>query len=194
MGNFYTNYTVATSDVASVAAALQGRNALCTPALEGYVVVYDEASEHQDVDEIRVLTATLSAAVGAPVLGALNHDDDVLLLFLADGGAVVDDYNSSPGYFEDEDARPPEGGDAARLCALFGAESVAEVESILRRWDDFSDEPDVDPPDDVYIFEVERHSALVGALGLPVASVGFGYRYVSRGELPAGVASVLRVP
>jgi hypothetical protein len=35
-----------------------------------------------------------------------------------------------------------------------------------------------------YAFAIERHAALVDALQLSDFAVGFGYRYVERGELP----------
>jgi len=181
MGNFYTNYTLRGPTQFAVAAALTGRTALVTPVHAGCVVVFDEPSEHQEAEGMAALVATLSRRFRCPVLGLINHDDDVLSFQLYQAGALEDEYDSCPNYF-DPDAEPaaPAGGDAAKLCAAFGSENVAEVEGILRRsgWDE-----------DGYTFEVERHEDLMLALGLPLYGVGAGYHYVARGELPDGLAA-----
>jgi hypothetical protein len=38
-----------------------------------------------------------------------------------------------------------------------------------------------------YVGEVERHLDLSNLLGMPRAAVGFGYRYISKGETPEGI-------
>jgi hypothetical protein len=84
---------------------------------------------------------------------------------------MIDEYNSSPDYFEGgEDARGPTGGNARMLCKAFGSTNVDRVEQILRG--------------EGYAFALERHAELCQALGLPDFSVGAGYNYVSEGELP----------
>jgi len=187
MGNFYTNLTLRGPSQFAVAAALTGRIALVTPVEAGCVVVFDEQSEGQDAEGMAELAVTLSRRFRCPVLGIANHDDDILTYQFYHAGALEDEYDSCPNYF-DPDAEPaaPAGGDAAKLCAAFGSDNVAEVESILHRsgWDE-----------DGYTFEVERHEDLVLALGLPVFGVGAGYNYVSRGEMPDGltVENLMRV-
>jgi hypothetical protein len=103
-------------------------------------------------------------------------------------GELADEYDSSPGYFDESAADPPTptGGDAKRLCSAFGAASVTEVEAILRK-SSFDD--------DGYTFAVDRHADLASALGIPSFGVGSGFRYVSDGELPDGLdeESLLRV-
>jgi len=179
MGSFYTNYTLRGPSQFAVAAALTGRTALVTPSEAGCVVVFDETSEEQDAEGMAELASTLSRRFRCSVLGIVNHDDDILSYQLYQAGALEDEYDSCPNYF-DPDAEPvdPSGGDAAKLCAAFGSDQVAEVEAILRRsgWDE-----------DGYTFEVERHEDLMLALGLPLYGVGAGYHYISRGELPDGL-------
>ena len=119
------------------------------------------------------------AGFAVPVLALANHQDDVLWYQLYQAGTLKDQYDSCPNY-ADPDAEPaaPAGGDAAKLCAAFAADNVAEVQAILSRsgWDE-----------DGYTFEVERHEDLLRALGLPLYGVGAGYLYVSAGELPEGL-------
>lgn len=187
MGNFYTNLTLRGPSQAEVAAALTGRQALVTPSVAGWVVVFDAASEDQDAELIAELASGLSRRFRCPVLAVVNHDDDILWYQLYLSGALEDEYDSCPNYF-DPDAEPagPTGGDAAKLCGAFGSDRVAEVAAILGK---------SGLEEDGYTFETERHEALVRALGLPAYGVGAGYNYVSRGELPEDLdaADLMRV-
>lgn len=187
MGSFYTNYTLRGPSPLDVAHALAGRSAIVTPAQNGCVVVFDEQSEDQDFGVIAELAARLSRELRCPLLAVLNHDDDVFRFQLYQSGELADEYDSSPGYF-DPSAEPsaPAGGDAQKLCSAFGAGSVAEVESILRR-------SSVD--EDGYTFELDRHTDLARALGTPSFGVGAGFHSVSDGEMPEGLDAddVLRV-
>jgi hypothetical protein len=179
MGNFYTNYTLRGPSQQSVAAALAGRSAIVTPAQDGCVVVFDEESDEQNQEIIAELASRLSGELRCSLLAVLNHDDDILWYQLYLSGELVDEYDSAPGYFDatDEDAAMagPEGGDAKKLCGAFTANTIAEVESILRKAS--SDE-------DGYTFAVERHADLAGALGIPSFGVGASFQSVSNGELP----------
>ena len=191
MGSFYTNITVRTADTDSVAAAVRqaGRTALIAPPENGATVVFDEASEEQDVEVLRTLAQHLARVCKCPALAILNHDDDVLVYLLYDAGKLVDEYNSAPGYF-DADAdpdTPPSGGDAERLTEAFGVPDRSDdVERILR-----TDGTD----DDEFVFAMDRHRALVMTLGLPDTAVGTGFNYLEEGELPEGldVAALRRV-
>jgi hypothetical protein len=178
MGNFYVNYTLRTSDPLTVQKALVGRAAVITPAKDGYVVVFDSESDDQDLRVVEALGAELSSALRCVVLAVLNHDDDVLWFRLFDSGAVLDEYNSCPGYFEGG-STTPEGGNGKTLCKAFGKsapEREREVEAILH-----------DSSRARFTFEVERHEALTKALGLPDWAVGMSYRYIDNGEMPDGL-------
>jgi hypothetical protein len=180
MGNFYTNITLRSEDTGRIMQTLteQGRTAFVAEPREGFSVVYDRASDEQDPEVIDEVATQLSKGLGCAALAVLNHDDDVLWYGLYDRGKLVDEYSSAPGYFDGDD-RPPEGGDAKRLCRAFGAEGrAADVEVLLRA-----------PPgsDDGFVFEVERHQALVETLGLPESAVGAGFTYIEAGELPDGL-------
>jgi len=179
MGNFYTNYTLRGPSQQEVVAALAGRSTIVTPAQDGCVVVFDEESDEQDSEVITGLASRLSRVLRCPVLAALNRDDDIFWYQLYLHGELADEYDSSPGYF-DPSAEPsgPAGGDAQKLCSAFGASTVAEVESILRK--SSFDEGG-------YSLAVEQHTELVRALGIPPFGVGAGFRYVSEGELPEGL-------
>jgi hypothetical protein len=172
MGNFYVNFSVKRDDPQRIAEALkrEGRKAVVTPAVNGYVVVYDEESDSQDTVAIEKVGALLSREADAPVLGVLNHDDDVLCYWLFQQGRVTDAYNSCPDYFgEPDEEEASNGGDANLLREAFSAScSSAQLEEILRGGD--------------YVFAFDRHAKLVEALGLPQCSVAAGYRYIVENE------------
>jgi hypothetical protein len=187
MGSFYVNFAVKRDDSGPVADAMRraGYKAIVTPPLDGYVVVYEETSDTQDGEAIERVGALLSREAGAPVLAVLNHDDDILCYWLFTDGQVIDSYNSTPDYFDGAGEEDPEAeaelggkewpaeGNAQRLCDVLSVPSASEkVEAILR---------------EDYGFASHRHADLVDALGLPDHAAGLGYRYVSRGELPAGL-------
>lgn len=170
MGNFYTNYTLKGPNQQEVAAALVGRRAIVTTEYCGYVMVFDEQSDKQETEVISQLAARLSRHFGCPVWSVLNHDDDILWYRLYESGELTDEYDSSPGYFDfaptSEEIAAPVGGDAQRLCTVFGTRDTAAVERILRR--SLLDE-------DAYAFAFQRHADLVSTLGLPEYGVGNCY-------------------
>lgn len=178
MGSFYTNITLRGPEPEPVAAALAelGRTAIVTPAVNGYVTVFDETCESQDVRLLDVLAGDLSRRLACAALAALNHDDDVLVYRLYDRGALVDHYESAPGWDTGEDV-PPEGGQPAVLCRVLGVDGdQVELEAILRASDDW---------EDGYLTASDRHADLVETLGIPLYVAGLGYTYVTRGEAPA---------
>lgn len=182
MGNFYTSYTLREPSQQAVAAALAGRSAFVTSTQRECVVVYDEESDEQNDEIIAELTSRLSGQFQCPLLAVMNHDDSILWYQLYLSGELVDEYNSAPGYFETEDEEAamagPDGGDAKKLCAAFESKAVGKAEKILRK---------PGAADGGYIFQVERHTDLARALGIPEFGAG-GFKQVSEDELPYGLA------
>jgi hypothetical protein len=180
VGNFYVNHTVRFDDVAAVAAVLQAnrRSAWVAPAVDGQVVVYDEAAESQSEAEFRGVARFLSRELNAACLMVLNHDDSVLIYELYEAGRRTDEYNSNPAF---PNARGKPSGRGTRLCSVWGQPAAAfQVAGILSR--DF-------------LFAWERHAELAKALALPEHSVATGFGYVEQGEFPNPViaAGLLRV-
>jgi hypothetical protein len=161
MGSFYTNITLRCTDHAGIITYLDqlGRRAYVLPPCRGYVVVCEAESDEQG-DEIALLSAQLSRQFECLAFGVLNHDDDVLTYQLYSNGALLDEYDSMPGYYDT--SRPPEpaGGQAATLCEVFNKpRSAARIEAILRNVD--------------YVFASERHEDLMHALGMPLTQLGY---------------------
>ena len=181
MGNFYANHVLPTANADDVAAVLEshGRRAYIAGVAEA-TFVYDEQCDAQDLDELRRFAELLSRECRVPVLAACNHDDDVLWLALAEQGRTVDVYDSQPGYFEGEQA-PPRVANVKRLCLAFGVTGAANaIEALLEQ------------PHSDFVVEVERHRALLRALGVDSAAGLLGYGYVAGGEL-AGVDAEVRL-
>ena len=185
MGNFYTNIVLSDTNVDTVASLLEALGRRAYAASEGKVtVVYDERCDEQDLEELERLSRTLSARLNRTAIAFCNHDDDVLWYALVEDGKVTDRYNSRPGYFDGASGRDrPEGGDARRLCAAFGAAArYQEVEGLLRG------------TRSIVGLEVDRHVKLLEQLDLPSSLAILGYGYVGGGELAdSAPGAVLRV-
>src|SRR5262245_32270147 len=102
MGSFYTNITLRTERQDDVIAALDEleRDAFVSRPDAGCIVVYDAECEGQDVAVLKKLADALTSRLTCVALGVMVHDDDIFLYFLHDRGKLVDEYNSSPAYFE----------------------------------------------------------------------------------------------
>jgi hypothetical protein len=172
MGNLYANISLRTSDVEAVVRTVTALDRHAYVAREGDVTyVFDEQCDEQDLEDLERLAIALSKELACVAFAACNHDDDVLVILLADRGAVTDRYDSNPGYFDGAPGAPS-GGDAEQLCGAFGVpDNVDDVEDLLRRRND-----DVGP-------EVGRHAALCRLLGVSERLGIQGYRYLSQGEL-----------
>lgn len=179
MGNFYTNFTVRSADRDAVVDTLRamGRTAYVAPVSNGNTVLYDRECDDQSFDAIEKVGTELSSALNAPVLGILDHDDDILCYWLFESGQLTDEYNSCPSYFDEiADPSGPSEFDAAKLCAAFGChQKVDRVAKVLQK-SSFDE--------DGYVFAMERHQDLAEALELPDWGVGTGYGSIENGELP----------
>jgi hypothetical protein len=174
VGNFYVNHTIRGASAEAAAKVLVGRTAAIAPAENDLVVVFDQQSDSQDQAVITEVGELLSAELNATVLAVLNHDDDMLWYQLFEKGKVVDEYDSMPGYFdEDSDHSGALGGDAHKLAAAFGVKDERTITQILKS--------------DKYAFAYERHLALCEALNLPEFAAGCGYGHIENGELPEGL-------
>jgi hypothetical protein len=180
MGNKYVNFTLRGPTQEAVAHALAGREALVTPLQKGCVVALDKESETGENKLITDLALYLSQELDCLVLAIRNWDDDILWYQLCDKGRMIDEYDSSPGYW-DPVAEPsnPKGGDARRLCAAFGTSDVALVEGILRR--SSFDEGG-------YAFAFERHADLIRALSISDFGICIGYEALMNDEYPEGLS------
>jgi hypothetical protein len=171
MGNSYANITLTGPGQSEIARYLDtGRYvAWISPTLHERTAVFEEHEAGEQ--EIFDLAAGLSAHFHCPALAIVVYDSDILYSQLFENGVLTDIYNSHPSFMVNEPPRPPEGGDAHRLCAAFGLpEAEATVERILRHnW--FED-------DSRYLFAEDRHDDLTRALNLPPFVPRTGYSVI----------------
>ena len=188
MGNWYTNVSLRGIKQIDAVAALEalGRRAYVTPEEDGWVVVYDRRCDEFDLNVLESLALTLSTRLACTALASFNADDDVLWLGVWENGVLATRYASSLKEFEDGDEFPSAGECAQVLARIFGKPQTAnQIIGILRRSHGalgllslffkmrFA-----------YVTEIERHQELAGILEIPRASIGLGFQYVDRGEMP----------
>jgi Ankyrin repeats (3 copies) len=102
MGAFFTNCNVRTTDTAKCAKVLKsssGFRVLVTDSKNGWVTVYDEESESQDINVLRRLAKKLSAELNTVAIGILVHDSDIFQYLIYENGELVDQFDSKPDYF-----------------------------------------------------------------------------------------------
>jgi hypothetical protein len=102
MGASFTICNVRTTDTAKCAKVLKsssGFRALLTDSQNGWVTVYDEQSESQDIEILRRLAKKLSAELKTIAIGILVHDSDIFQYLTFEKGELVDQFDSKPDYF-----------------------------------------------------------------------------------------------
>src|ERR1041385_4018426 len=105
MGSFLTTLQVRSESTASVREALlplvKGR-AYISPPKNGWVTVYDEASDSQHDALLSRIAAVLSRSLHTAVFAFLVHDSDVAMYWLYQNGKLADKFHSAPEYFGDK--------------------------------------------------------------------------------------------
>jgi hypothetical protein len=182
MGNFYVNITTRKADAEAILQYLKSRDlsAFIAKGPEDYCTIYEERCDEQDTRHITSLLKEISSQLNCAAIGMLNHDDDILAYELWLNGEKVDEYDSCPGYFQGDERRmEPEGGNAELLSKLMGnGKNVEAIQVALRK---------SGSGEEGFVFAIERHEALAKAIGLPLHTVGYGFRYISEGEMPEGI-------
>jgi hypothetical protein len=190
MGNWYTNISLKDVNPSEVLSRLNelGRTAIVTPSVDGWLVVYDQECDKFDLDILESLALTLSTHLQCTAIPCFNADDDVLWLAIYENGKRTSRYTSSLEEFEDRSEFPAPREFAAALCRVFGKpEPVREIVAILQRSRGALGLLRLMKIPLAYVVEIERHQDLAALLGIPAASVGLGFQYVSRGELAPGM-------
>ena len=160
MGNFYVNIAVRSDDRDALlnAIPLTQDPGVIGPAENGWTVLSSAALDTQDDTVVTEYGTALSNALKTDVLGALNHDDDFLMLWLFRDGHEVSFFNSDPGTLRGVDG----------FAGLMNGDAP-ETQALLLK-------PSV--------FAVDHHHEIATAFGLPDYTAGFGFRYAERGEFP----------
>jgi len=102
MGAFLTNYHVRTSDKVACIKAIKGiirSRAIITEPANGWITIYDETSESQDLAELRRVGKAISSKLKSAVFCFTVHDSDIFVYLLYENGGFVDQFDSRPDYF-----------------------------------------------------------------------------------------------
>lgn len=179
MGWTYAHLVLFGANQKEIAAALRNRDAVISPTINDFSLIADKEFEGGDVQAIRLMAERLSKELKCPAMAVMEFDDDVLWYQLVQDGAIVDEYNSEPDYFDFEGKhdppRGPQGGSASKVCEAFQRpDKSSRVEAVLRLRD-------------LTLSAPERHRQLSEILGMPGFSVGFDYAAIQDGELPDGL-------
>jgi DNA-binding YbaB/EbfC family protein len=168
MGNFYTNITLSTDKLQEVIDFLNEKNRHTYVYGEGSFVCVFPKNDRILFSFAGVLSKQFKCAAFA----VMNHDDSLLLYQLFDSGKLMDDYNSCPGHFSGEEG-PSIGGNAEVLSIVYSIpEEVDALNDVLRK---------------DYVFEINRHDALIAKLEIPFCTAGGGFSYLKEGDLPEGL-------
>jgi hypothetical protein len=171
MGAFFTNYQVrgrSASDVSKAFAALAESYAYVSSEKNGWVTVYDEASDKQDEEILKHIAAELSKTLNAAVLAFLVHDSDIAAYWLFQNGDLTDEFNSAPDYFAgaDEKVKSRVRGNAEKLLPLCVAGTThAQVEEVIH------------PRNGYPAFAEQILHALSRLLGIDDARLTLGFQY-----------------
>ena len=178
MGNWYINAVVKDKSRELIAAYLRQtkwRSAVL-PSAGRYTTVGLEFEDFPEPHSLPDWSARLSKELSCPLLTTVNVSDDMLYFYLCDRGRLAAEYFSSDAY-EVAPQLPSTGNNnqiAKALCDFTEGGDVAAVEKILSSHGK-------------YLFAVELHLELAEAMRLRAPSIGVGYKYATKGELPEGV-------
>jgi hypothetical protein len=190
MGSFFVNYQIRGNSAAVVVKAMQElaqSRAYVSPSNNGWITVYDQASDSQDNNEINRLAGDLSSRLGTALFAFLVHDSDVFAYYLYDNGDLIDEYNSRPGYFgemvSDEARQRLAGQPAVVLNHCAAGTTLVEVETAMG-WSQHLGEGGFASS----VFAEDRLRPLAAALGIDEVRALLGYNYFEeeRRSLPDG--------
>lgn len=167
MSRLFTNIQVRSDDPQAVASAVvrlpRRMASLIAPPANGWVSVFDEAADAPDEDRLSGYTVMLSDRLKTVAAGFLVYESDVLILTVAENGALLDHYSSWPDYFEE--TMPPD--EVARLAGkpeAIGRLNASVSPSVVRQ-----------ALDAEYDFAEEGLARLAALLGLPNTTAHWGY-------------------
>jgi len=110
MGLFCVNLHFRTTDDKALSASLDRRKVdryRVVSAKNGWTSLFEEQASQQDDSRIRDLARGLSEDLHVAAIAFMVHDSDIACYWLYENGQLLDEYNSCPNYFDDDDDGPP---------------------------------------------------------------------------------------
>ena len=177
MGASLTNYQVrgkSAAEVSEAVASLVQSRAYVSPEKNGWVTIYDEASDRQDDKIITSMAAGLSKTLNTPVFAFFVHDSDIVVYWLFRNGRLADEFNSAPDYFQEvgEAEKLRVRGDVDELLPLcIVGTTRAQIDEVIH------------PADGFPTFAETILVDFAKLLGIDDVWIGLGFRYFeSEGE------------
>ena len=181
MGARFTNFQVRSDSTGAVCDALKPlvkTRAFVSPPQDGWVTVYDETCDKQNVAENLRVASGLSRAMKTAVFGFMVHASDVAVYWLFQSGELVDEFNSRPDYFkpvDDTERQRLRGRPEVLLPFCVGGTALADVKAIIH--------PAEGPP----LFAESLITDLAKLLGIDDSRASLGFNYFEeegKGILP----------
>jgi hypothetical protein len=138
MGAFIANFHVRSEDVELVRQTLTeigAKQVRLLPPAAGWVSIYEQRASQQEEPWIVRLAGELSSRLKTVCVAFLVHDSDIACYWLSDQGELLDEYNSSPDYFEEVSAaeqRRVRGQPKIFLRYCRPGVTSEQIESVLR--------------------------------------------------------------
>ena len=151
----------------AVAGLVRARAYLSAPK-NGWVTIYDEASDQQDDSIIRTFGSTLSQKLNTAVIACLVHDSDIAAYWLFDRGKLVDEFDSAPDYFKKATAATHarvRGRAEALLPLCLPGTTSEQVDSTLH------------PPDGPPLMAEDMLVDIARLLGIDEHRMSLGFKY-----------------
>jgi hypothetical protein len=107
MGAFFVNFHLRSENDAAVrqaVAEIGARRIRVGSPSDGWASIYEERASSQEEDWIARFTQELSFRLGTACVAFMVHDSDIARYWLSDRGQLLDEYNSTPDYFEEVSA------------------------------------------------------------------------------------------
>lgn len=143
-------------------------HAYVSPEKNGWVTVYDEASDRQDDSIITRLASELSRSLSADVFAFMVHDSDIAFYWLYQNGALTDEFNSAPDYFEpeSEETKSRVRGNTEKLLPFCVAGALPlQIEAVIH------------PKEGHPVFAEEILTQLSRLFGIDDARMSLGFEY-----------------
>lgn len=122
MGKFYTSISYKTEDRRRLIKCLNSaqRTAWVSPVKDGFVCVFDEMCDQENIQEITNLGKTLSKQLPCPAIAIVRQEYDLVWYQFYDNGEVLGESRSLCNTFEDLSLLPPQPEESKVIYKAFG--------------------------------------------------------------------------
>jgi len=171
MGASFTNLHVRNSSAAAVGAMAKNfaeTRGYVSPDANGWVTVYDEAADSQNIEILCDMAAGISKELKTVVIAFMVHDSDIAFYWVYKDGSLVDEFDSCPDYFQSVDDATKQrvkGRTEVLLPLCVPGTTLGQLEDVLHS------------PDGPPTFAEDLVRELGNLLGIDEGRIGLGFEY-----------------